>query len=70
MSVVLNMTNPGSTLNKKTVALRYYFVMEHIANNVEEVRKINTSDNFADPFTKPLDRNDFHGFYHDCMVNG
>ena len=34
MSVVLNATNPGSTLNNKTVALTYHFVREDVANNV------------------------------------
>ena len=33
MSVVLNVTNPGSTLNNKTVALGYHFIREHVANN-------------------------------------
>ena len=70
MSVVLNATNPGSTLNKKTVALSYHFVREHVANEVVEVRKIASTENFADPFTKALVSNDFHGFYHECMVNG
>jgi hypothetical protein len=70
MSVVLNATNPGSTLNKKTVALSYHFVREHVANEVVEIRKIASEDNFADPFTKALVSNDFHGFYHECMVNG
>ena len=70
MSVVMNAINNGSILNKKTVVLSYHFIREHVANNVVEVRKIHTSDNFADPFTKILVKNDFHGFYHDCMVNG
>ena len=69
MSVVFNTTYPGSTLNKKTVALGYHSVRDHVANHVVEVRKIHTSDNFTDPFTKPLVRNDFHTFYHECMVN-
>ena len=70
MSVVLNATNPRSTLNKNTVALSYHFVREHVANEVVEIRKIASEDNFADPFTKALVSNDFHGFYHECMVNG
>eukprot|EP00957_Ditylum_brightwellii_P142977 10894016-Ditylum_brightwellii.AAC.1 len=70
MSVVLNATNPGSTFNKKTVALSYLFVREHDANEVVEVRKIASDENFADPFTKALVSNNFHGFYHECMVNG
>eukprot|EP00957_Ditylum_brightwellii_P178582 13603464-Ditylum_brightwellii.AAC.1 len=31
MGVVLNATNPGSTLSKKSVALAYHFVREHVA---------------------------------------
>eukprot|EP00957_Ditylum_brightwellii_P191813 14602401-Ditylum_brightwellii.AAC.1 len=54
MSVVLNATNPGSTLNKKTVALSYHFVLEHVANNMIEIHKIASEDNFADPFTKAM----------------
>ena len=70
MSLVLNGTNPDSTLKMKTVEFSYYFVREHVANNVVEVRKIHTSNNFADTFTKPLVINDLHGFYHEFIVNG
>ena len=68
-SVVLNATNNGSTLNKKTVVLIYHFVREKFSNNVVEVKKIHTSNNFEYPLTKPLMINDFYGFYHECMVN-
>eukprot|EP00957_Ditylum_brightwellii_P037909 2866685-Ditylum_brightwellii.AAC.1 len=54
MSVVLNASNPGSTLNKKTVALSYHFVQEHAATNVVEICKIDSADNFADPFAKSM----------------
>eukprot|EP00957_Ditylum_brightwellii_P159470 12138739-Ditylum_brightwellii.AAC.1 len=70
MSVVINATNLRSNLNKKTVALSYHFVRKHVANEVVEVKKIVLEDNFADPLTKALDSNDFHGFYYECMVNG
>eukprot|EP00957_Ditylum_brightwellii_P165124 12572088-Ditylum_brightwellii.AAC.1 len=70
ISVVLNATNSGSTLNKKTVALLYHFVRERIVNGVVEIRKIDTDNNFADPFTKPLTSNKFHGFFYECMVTG
>eukprot|EP00957_Ditylum_brightwellii_P117367 8951065-Ditylum_brightwellii.AAC.1 len=59
VSVVLNALNPGSTLNKKTVALSYHFVREHVTNGVIEIRKNDSEDNFADPFTKPLASNKF-----------
>eukprot|EP00957_Ditylum_brightwellii_P088734 6757561-Ditylum_brightwellii.AAC.1 len=54
ISVVLNTTNPGSTLDQKTIALAYHFVQEHVANEVIEVSKIDTNANFADSFPKPL----------------
>eukprot|EP00957_Ditylum_brightwellii_P025813 1952649-Ditylum_brightwellii.AAC.1 len=62
ISIVFNVMNPGSTLNKKAVALPFHFVMEHIANDIVRVRKIALGDNFADPFTKGLVSNDYHSF--------
>ena len=64
-SVVLNENNPKIALIKKTVALSYHFVREHVAKNFVDVRKIHIGDNFVDPFTEPLVINDFHGFYHE-----
>ena len=34
MSTLLSATNPGITINKKTVALIYHFFGENISNNV------------------------------------
>ena len=45
--MVLNVNNPGITLNKKTVALSYHFVRKHVSKNVVEARKIQTRTNFA-----------------------
>eukprot|EP00957_Ditylum_brightwellii_P100379 7651217-Ditylum_brightwellii.AAC.1 len=70
MSIVLNATNPSSILNKKTVALSYHFVRKHVANDMVEICKIASEDNFADPFTKAIVSDGFHGFYCECMVNG
>ena len=70
MSMVLNKMTTGSNLNNKTVALSYHFVRDHVSNNVVEVKKIKTRKCFADLFTKPLEINDFHMFYHKCTVNG
>ena len=69
MAVILNSTNPGSTLNKKMVALAYHFVREHAANNVVDIKKIDSKDNYADPFTKSLGSNEYHGFYYELMCN-
>ena len=56
MSDVMNASNPASTLNKKHIALAYHFVREHVANNVIEIRKIPSKDNYADAWTKGLAR--------------
>eukprot|EP00957_Ditylum_brightwellii_P016734 1259679-Ditylum_brightwellii.AAC.1 len=67
MSDVLNATNLGSTLNKKTVSMLYHFVREHVAKGVIEVSKIDSEENFADPFTKTLISKAYNGFFHECM---
>ena len=67
--MVLNASNPGSTLNKKWIALAYHYVREHAANDVVSIRKIDSADNYADPFTKALNSNEFHGFFYECMTN-
>lgn len=69
MGVVMNATNPGSPLNKKHIALSYHFVREHQANKVISIRKIDTSDNYADPFTKALTNDAFHSFFRNLLVN-
>eukprot|EP00957_Ditylum_brightwellii_P185649 14134862-Ditylum_brightwellii.AAC.1 len=43
---------------------------KHVTSEVVEVRKIASEDNFANPFTKALSNNSYHGFFHECMVNG
>ena len=69
MSVVLNASNPGSTLNKKTVALSYHFVREHVANDVCRIRKIHTTENYADPLSKALNSTIHHSFFQEILTN-
>lgn len=69
MSVVLSSTNPGSPLNKKNVALAYHFVREHAANEVISIRKIQSTHNYADAFTKALDSTSFHNFFQQILCN-
>ena len=69
MGVILNASNPGSTLNKKTVALSYHFVREHAANGVVSIRKIHTTDNFADPFTKAMTSTAHGDFFYELQRN-
>ena len=69
LGVVLNASNPASSLNKKAVALAYHFVQEHQAEQVISIRKIDINDNYADPFTKGLVNMKHHGFYRQYMRN-
>ena len=69
MSVVLNASNPGSTLNKKAIALSYHYTREHVANNVIEIRKIESEQNYSDPMTKALKSTNLHGFFYEIQSN-
>ena len=68
LSAITNVTVPGSTLNKKYLALAYHFCREHFSANIVNIRKIDGKDNFADPFTKPLVNHQFHGHMNDIMA--
>ncbi len=68
-SIFLNSTVPGSPLNKKHVALSYHFVREHTANNVVQIHKIKSTDNYADPFTKGMNSTDHGDFFHNILHN-
>lgn len=53
-SVLANTTNPGSTLKKKCAAVAYHLVREAVARGEIITAYINTHDNIADLFTKPM----------------
>ena len=59
---------PGA-ITKKCVALSYHYVREHIANQVVNVRKIASADNYADPFTKGMNSTSHGDFFHNLMSN-
>ena len=48
------MSNPGSTLKKKSAAIAYHFVREGCVKDEWRTDYINTHDNVADLFTKAL----------------
>lgn len=64
LGVIQNATMPEGTLKKKHVALSYHFVREAVAVNVISAFKVLGKDNFADVFTKPLERDGF--MHHTC----
>ena len=53
-SVLCNTTAPESTLKKKSNAITYHFVREGIAHDELWTVYVNTDENVADLFTKPL----------------
>jgi len=69
MSVVLNASNPGSTLNKKAIALLCHYTREHVANNVIEIRKIESEQNYSDPMTGALNSTNLCGFFYEIQSN-
>ena len=69
IGVVINSSDPQTSLNKKTIALAYHFTREHIANNVVEIRKIDSSDNYADALTKALNSREHSDFFYEYMRN-
>ena len=53
-SVLCNTTAPESTLKKKSNAIAYHFVREGVARDEWRTAYVNTDENVADLFTKPL----------------
>ena len=67
-SVVLNSTNPASSLNKKSIALAYHFVRQHQAGKVVSINHIRSEDNYADILTKPLGQKAFNNLVNEFMT--
>ena len=53
-SVLCNTTDPASTLKKKSHSLAFHHVREGVARDEWRTAYVNTHDNVADLFTKPL----------------
>ena len=68
-ATTLNTNDPGSTLNKKYIALAYHFVREHVSGKVVKVHKIKTEDSYADPFTKALTSTAHSIFFYQIQRN-
>ena len=68
-SVLLNVTNPASTLNKKALASAHHFVRDHQSGEVINAQKISSEDNHADCLTKALNSTALHRLVHEFMNN-
>ena len=69
LGVILNASNSESTMNRKHIVLAYHFIRENVANDVVKIRKVDTKDNYADPFTMALDNRSFHEFFYKVQTN-
>ena len=69
MSVVINLTTPGSKLQKKHVALACHFCREYQAGGVVNTRKIKSENNYSDGCTKTLASNEFNNCFCPLMSN-
>jgi hypothetical protein len=54
MAVIQNSTIPSSTIKKKHNSMCYHRVHEAVAAGIIRIAKIDTKENLADMFTKPL----------------
>lgn len=54
MAVIQNSTIPSSTIKKKHNSICYHRVCEAVAAGIIRIAKIDTKENLADMFTKPL----------------
>jgi hypothetical protein len=61
-TTIRNSTIPESTLKKKHNAIAYHRVREAVAADILRIGYINSQDNLADMFTKPLSRERIHDF--------
>jgi hypothetical protein len=54
MTVIQNSTIPSLTIKKKHNAICYHRIREAVASGIIHIAKIDTKENLADFFTKPL----------------
>eukprot|EP00957_Ditylum_brightwellii_P195565 14901627-Ditylum_brightwellii.AAC.1 len=50
--------------------MAYCHVRKHVECRMDGMRKISSRNNFASSFVGALASPQFHGFMHECMVNG
>ena len=59
--------NPVQHSCTKHIAIRHYFICDHVAREDIIINHVKTEDNLADIFTKPLDEKRFYALW--CEIN-
>jgi hypothetical protein len=60
--------NPVEHSRTKHIAIRYHFLRDHQQKGDIEISYINTKDQLADIFTKPLDEQTFNKLRHELNI--
>ena len=60
--------NPVEHIRTKHIAIRYHFLRDHQQKGDIEISYINTKDQLADIFTKPLDEQTFNKLRHELNI--
>ena len=60
--------NPVQHFKTKHIEIRYHFIRDHIRRGEIELNYVNTHDNLADIFTKPLDEARFRELRHELNI--
>jgi hypothetical protein len=60
--------NPVEHSRTKHIAIRYHFLRDHQQKGDIEIAYINTKDQLADIFTKPLDEQSFTKLRHELNI--
>ena len=60
--------NPVQHLKTKHIEIWYHFIWDHIRRGEIELNYVNTYDNLADIFTKPLDEARFRELRHELDI--
>ena len=60
--------NPGDFSKSKHIDTRYHFIREQVEKGSIFLQKIDTKDNLADIFTKPLSNTRFHAITSQFMT--
>jgi hypothetical protein len=67
-SAIRMVDNPVEHSHTKHIAIRYHFLRDHQQKGDIEILYINTKEQLADIFTKPLDEQTFNKLRHELNI--
>jgi hypothetical protein len=67
-SAIHMVDNPVEHSRTKHIAIRYHFLRDHQQKGDIEIAYINTKEQLADIFTKPLDEQTFNKLRHELNI--